>query len=120
VLLTFEGLADQQAVGDYYNGGAGGNFGVSFSSNALAINEFNQNEGMIPSPPNGVFFLSGAAATLNNAAGFTDGFSFLYSAPFFPGVINVYSGLNGTGTLLANIESSDHDEWSRSARLHEP
>jgi len=40
---------------------------------------------------------------MNVAAGFTTGFSFYYSAASFPGVVDVYDGLNGSGTLLATL-----------------
>lgn len=35
VVLDFEGVGNNAAIGNYYNGGAGGNLGVTFSSNAL-------------------------------------------------------------------------------------
>jgi len=61
-----------------------------------------------PSPNTVLFFLNNNAqnnnaATLNDANGFTTGFSFYYSAINDPGFINVYSGLNDTGTLLATL-----------------
>ncbi len=37
------------------------------------------------------------------AAGFTTGFSFNYTAVNVPGSVSVYSGLDGTGTLLATL-----------------
>jgi hypothetical protein len=40
---------------------------------------------------------------MNVAAGFDTGFSFFYAAPFFSGSVDVYDGLNGTGTLLASL-----------------
>jgi hypothetical protein len=40
---------------------------------------------------------------MNVAAGFDTGFSFYYSAAFNSAFVNVYSGLNGTGTLLATL-----------------
>jgi hypothetical protein len=106
VLLTFEGLTNQQSVGSFYNGGAGGNLGVVFSPNAIVADQtdLSINTFLTPSPNNSLFFLTGAAATLNYAAGFTEGFSFYYSAAFNPGFINVYSGLDGTGTLLARLD----------------
>ncbi len=48
------------------------------------------------------FFLSGAADTLDEAGGFTTGFSFYYSSSE-PGSVTVWSGLDGTGTLLASV-----------------
>ena len=38
------------------------------------------------------------------AAGFDTGFSFYYSAPVYGGSITVYSGLDGTGTILATLD----------------
>lgn len=40
---------------------------------------------------------------MNVAAGFTTGFSFNYTAINVGGTVNVWSGLNGTGTLLASL-----------------
>src|SRR5690242_12062848 len=45
-LLTFSGLKDMEAVGNFYSGGTnmsgfmGPNFGITFSSNALAITSY--------------------------------------------------------------------------------
>ena len=113
--LTFEGLKDQEAVESYYNGGSGSlgstggaNHGVTFSSNALAIIRGNAggngNFGDEPSPNTVLYFLTGNAATLNYAAGFTTGFSFYYSAAFQPGSIGVFDGVDGTGNLLATLD----------------
>jgi hypothetical protein len=40
---------------------------------------------------------------MNVAAGFNTGFSFFYLAVDNPGLINVYDGLDGTGTVLATL-----------------
>jgi hypothetical protein len=40
---------------------------------------------------------------MNDPAGFTTGFSLFYSAINQPGSLSVFSGLNGTGTLLATL-----------------
>ncbi|MCU0781933.1 MAG: hypothetical protein MUF04_12640 [Akkermansiaceae bacterium] len=114
-VLTFEGLGNNEAISNYYNGGLGGNgsgpgpnYGVTFSSNALALIDADApggtgNFGGEPSPSTTMYFLSGAAATLNYAAGFTTGFSFFYTAINQPGFINVYDDVNGTGNLLASL-----------------
>jgi PEP-CTERM motif len=113
-VLTFEGLQDLEPVNEYYNGGLGGsgsgpgpNFGVSFSGNSLAIIDADAggsgNFGGEPTPDTILFFLTGTAI-MNVAAGFTDGFSFYYSAINNPGFITVYDGLNGTGNVLANLD----------------
>lgn len=116
-VLTFEGLADFESVGGFYNGqqanggigsGPGPNFGITFSSNALALIDADAggsgNFGGEPSPSTGLFFLEGAAATLNMAAGFDTGFSFYYAAINVPGSIQVWDGLDGTGNLLATLD----------------
>ena len=37
IQLTFEGLGDNEVIGNYYNGGAGGNLGVTFGTTALGL-----------------------------------------------------------------------------------
>jgi hypothetical protein len=116
IVLNFAGLGYQESVDNYYNGGTGGNgsgpgpnYGISFTSNGIACPGAPAspacNSAMIPGGPGAqlLFFLSGPAATMNVAAGFTTGFAFDYSAVNNPGVINVWSGLNDTGTLLATL-----------------
>ena len=111
ILLDFEGLKDSEQILDFYNGGTGSlgssgtNYGVSFSTNSLAITESGpgSNLGGLPTPETGSFFLGGSANTMNVAGGFDTGLSFYYSAPLSPGFVNIYDGLDGTGTLLATI-----------------
>ncbi len=110
ITLDFEGIAignATTAIGDFYNGGAGGDLGISFSDNALALVDSDAggtgNFGNEPSPDTVLFFLTGAAATLNYSAGFTTGFSFFYSAINNSGSISVYDGLNATGNILATL-----------------
>jgi hypothetical protein len=114
ITLTFEGLGNEESVDNYYNGGLGGsgsgpgpNDGIVFSSNSLALIEDNHggngNEGEEPAGDTGLFFLSGGADTMDVAGGFTTGFSFFYSAPYDAGSITVYSGLDGTGSVLATL-----------------
>jgi hypothetical protein len=112
-VLTFEGLKDQEPVNNFYAGGTGGqgsgpggNFGITFTPTSLAIIEAAQggsgNFSGEPSPKTILFFLTGSAV-MNVASGFTTGFSFYYSAVNQPGVVNVWSGPNATGTLLATL-----------------
>jgi hypothetical protein len=89
--------------------GPGPNYGITFASNALALTSENQGGGgnftNEPSSPNVMFFLTGSGDVMNVPAGITKGFSFYYSgnSEFGNGVVDVYSGLNGTGTLLASF-----------------
>jgi hypothetical protein len=113
IVLDFEGLKDTEQVLNFYNGGTGSlgssgfNYGVSFSTNSLAIveNAPGSNVAKLPSGVTGLFFLSNSAApiTMNVAGGFNTRLSFFYSAPFFGGVVTVYDGLNATGNLLASL-----------------
>ena len=113
ITLTFEGLQNLEPVNNFYNGGTGGlgsgpgtNFGISFTSDSLAIIEDDKggtgNFADEPSADTILFFLTGAGDTMNVASGFDTGFSFFYSATSV-GSVNVYSGLNGTGTLLQTL-----------------
>jgi hypothetical protein len=113
IVLTFEGLQDQEAVQNFYNGGTGSlgssgpNYGISFGPNALAGIDSDAggtgNFGGEPSPSTVLGFLSGSALLNAPAGGFTTGFSFYYSSPFFTGTVNIYDGANATGNLLASI-----------------
>jgi hypothetical protein len=105
--LTFDGLQQEEQILNYYNGGLGGlgsgpgpNDGVIFSSSALALNSGNY--GNNPSPPGVLFWLSSPTPIMDVPAGFNTGFSFYYAA-YVAGSISLYSGLDGTGTLLATL-----------------
>jgi PEP-CTERM motif len=111
-VLTFEGIAvgpAQTPIGNFYNGGSGPNLGIEFFGNALAINSSVGNCGgsgnfaLQPSGCGVLFFLTSSSTGMNRAAGFTTGFSLFYSAANNPGSLQVWSGLNGTGTLLASL-----------------
>jgi VPDSG-CTERM motif len=114
VVLTFEGLQDNEPINNYYNGGTGGfgsgpgpNYGINFTSDSLAlISTAGGGTGNFSGNPSGdtiMYFLTGAD-TMNVAAGFTTGFSFFYACQVgFTGSVDVYSGLNGTGSLLGTL-----------------
>jgi len=111
--LTFVGLQDQEPILNYYNGGSGGfgsgpgpNYGITFGADSLAIISTDDGgTGSFNGAPYDTiaFFLSGSGDIMNVASGFTTGFSFYCSAPDVPGSVMVWSGLNGTGTELADI-----------------
>ncbi len=115
-VLTFEGITTGVAsvpIGNYYNGSGGPNYGITFSDNATTLclntatrscsNTSRGGRGDPASQGYAMFFQQGANAYMNRAAGFTNGFSFFYSDVAGTGGFNVYSGLNGTGTLLASL-----------------
>lgn len=124
VVLNFEGVnstypSGYAYVNNFYNGGtssdgtSGTNYGVSFSSNAqaiclntLGVTCSNTSRGGLGDPTSqlgALFFLSGSQTFMNLSSGFTTGFSFYYTAPYYAGSISVYDGLDGTGTLLATL-----------------
>lgn len=124
VVLDFEGVnatypSGFAQVSGFYNGGtssdgtSGTNYGIEFTSNALAIclntpGVYCSNTsrgGLAPGSELGaLFWLDGPETYMNVAAGFDTGFSFYYAAPNTPGAIRVYDGLNGTGNLLATLD----------------
>ena len=103
IVLDFEGIPSDTAIGNYYNGAGGPNYGITFSGNSLALSAGNYDNN--PTPPNILYYLSGGAATMNVASGFNTGFSFYYAASQ-GGTVNVYDGLNATGNVLASVNLS--------------
>jgi hypothetical protein len=117
VVLDFEGVGDFNPVGDYYNGGGGTNYGVSFSEATLALVDADAGgSGNFANEPTGdtvMFFLDANSAILNYGAGFTTGFSFFYSSST-AATVTVYDGENGTGNVLGtlNLEAQGFDNCS--------
>jgi hypothetical protein len=117
ITLDFDALdgAANEGPATYYAGGSGSagttggpDYGISFSANTITgcsqpNSCANTNSALPPSNPNIIFFLSGGASTMDVAGGFTTGFSFYYAAPVTGGSINVWSGLDDTGTLLTTL-----------------
>jgi PEP-CTERM motif len=106
VVLTFEGVGNFVTVGNFYNGGGGGNLGVVFGSGSLALTPLPGGNGDFTNAPSGdtiLFFLPGTGDVMNVSAGFNTGFSFFYTAATAPGSITLWSGLDGTGALLATL-----------------
>tara|TARA_B100001105_G_scaffold217893_1_gene184021 strand:- start:197 stop:835 length:639 start_codon:yes stop_codon:yes gene_type:complete len=112
ITLTFEGVGDYGTeVGEFYNGGTSGagnmgsNVGVSFTSPMLSLTNDVLGPYFSNAPSAGtVAFVQGGDAFVNVAAGFSGYLSFFYaSAAQLNNTVNVYSGLNGTGTLLGSM-----------------
>jgi hypothetical protein len=118
-LLTFAGLQNGQLIGNFYNG-AGlpttPNFGVTFSSNFYGLRSVSQGGGgNFSSTPfgNPAIFITGATGvpvtgSINVTNGFSTGINFFYTAAFQE-TATVWSGANGTGTVLATIALSAND-----------
>ena len=112
--LTFEGLQNEEEILSYYNGGLGSDgsgpgpsYGITFTSDALALIAGSAPGGTgnfsgEPSPVTAMFFLSGTGPTMNDPGGFTSLY-FYYSNTTYTGDVTIWSGLNGSGTELANI-----------------
>ena len=106
--LTFEGVGNNNAVGNFYNtGGAGTDYGVEFVGNTLGLVAYSAggwgNFTNAPSMPTVMFWRDGPATTMNVAAGFRDGFATYYSSIDTAGSISIWSGLDGTGSILATL-----------------
>ena len=116
--MTFEGLQSQEPVQDYYNGGLGGfgtgpgpSFGVTFSTNADAFIRTDPFPGD-PSPPTILLLADfsnpfGAGypltMTMDVAAGFTQDLNFYDIAIGRVATVQIFSGLDGTGTMLSQL-----------------
>jgi hypothetical protein len=100
-VLNFEGIANLAPVGGFYS-----SLGYEFSPDTLALVDADAggsgNIANEPSGETGMFFLDSNNAILNVAAGFDTGFSFFYSSSV-AAAVTVWSGLDGTGTLLGEI-----------------
>lgn len=109
IVLDFEGVGDLNAVGNFYDGGAGTNYGVSFSPATLALVDADAggsgNFANEPSPNTVMFFLDSNNAILNFAAGFDTGFAFYYSSSVAT-TVTIYDGVGGTGNVLGTITLS--------------
>jgi hypothetical protein len=117
IVLNFAGLdgENEEQPLDYYNGGLGGlgsgpgpNFGITFGSDAISCNGGADGHCDTDQIPGGagaqvVFFLTGDGDIMDKPSGFDTGFSFFYSAVAEPGEVTVWSGLDGTGTMLADL-----------------
>jgi hypothetical protein len=117
-LLSFAQLKDMTPVGDFYNGGGLSitpNYGITFSSNFLGLQsvsrggsgEFAAGPGTLWAPNTAAIFVNGAAGSMvtgvmNATKGFSSGIQFFYTAGFSQ-TVTLWSGANGTGTVLATI-----------------
>ncbi len=111
VKLDFEQTAGYvTSIQEFYNGGSnslgqtGPSLGVSFTGAAAALSndELGPYFSNAPSPI-GVMFALDTTATMNVANGFVGRLTFSYSSRDNAlDAVNIYSGLNGSGTLLAS------------------
>ncbi len=116
--LDFGGLKNNEEVLSYYDGGFGSlgsgpgpNYGITFTPTFLAI------QAVPPYGPDRVGLLNGASAIMDVSGGFTAVFSFYYEAADNSGLVTLWSGLDGTGTLLASIPLSQAFPWTPEGAL---
>lgn len=126
--LTFQGVnatstQSGNEVLNYYNGGISGvgttggtalDFGIGFGTGGVAdsVLASSANFTADPSGSNDVLFfkptgVSAANDAMNVAGGFTS-LSFSYSSQAAADTVSLYSGINGTGNLLATISLGDN------------
>jgi len=123
-LLNFQGLGDLKSIANFYNGaGLPGtpNYGVTFSSDFMGLRSYaNGGSGNFAPTPVGTpaVFISGgqtgsaAMGVMNVTNGFSAGINFFYSAGFAPNqneTVTIWSGANGTGTVLATIALANNN-----------
>jgi hypothetical protein len=113
-LLNFIGLQSGQPVGTFYDGsGTAGtpNYGIFFSSNFIGLrpSSLNLGAGSLGPDPNSTPYIYISNSTLpgvmNVENGFTSGLNFFY-ASLANETVTVWSGINGTGTVLASMTLS--------------
>jgi hypothetical protein len=127
-LLTFEGLYNNEQIGNYYNGGIGQwsgpgpNYGITFGSNSLAIISHALDpygSGYFSGNPSGktcLYFLNLPGIVMNVAAGYQNDLSFYYASAVYTANVTVYSGLDGTGSVLASLSlppKSSYNTWTQ-------
>lgn len=104
--LTFEGAGDLQDVGDFYNGGPGGNYGVSFvGADSWISSSAEGGSANFANAPSGVTAIAlreFPSFTMNVYNGFVGMLTFFYASPYVSASIAIYAGLNGSGELLAS------------------
>lgn len=123
IVMNFDDMPNAtngEFVGNFYNGGCGSaysgglvdcsgpNYGVVWTGGAVAGGApagLFSNTSNEPSGPNvmGPVSGSGTDSFMNVAGGFDTGFSFYYAAAYQGGTITVYSGLDGSGSVLATL-----------------
>lgn len=111
VTLDFEGAVGYvNPIADFYNGGTDGagnrgpNLGVSFTDAVVGVSNDANFTYYTNAPTMGTVMMAfDKTATMNVARGFTDQLTFWYaSSATTLDAVNIYSGLNSTGTLLAS------------------
>jgi PEP-CTERM motif len=127
VQIDFETPTSFASIASFYAGGSDGagasgpNLGVRFSDEALALQNDATGTYFSNAPsPLGVMTPVGASAVMDVAQGFV-GLSFFYSSlEAAADAVEIWSGLGGTGTLLATLSLANNAQagCSDSALCH--
>jgi hypothetical protein len=111
ITIDFEGAVGYvNPIADFYNGGTDGagnmgpNLGVSFTDAAVGLSNDANFTYYSNAPTSGTVMAAfDTSATMNVASGFSGQLTFWYaSSATTLDAVNIYSDLNGTGTLLAS------------------
>ena len=111
--LDFGGFQNGEEVLSYYDrgfgslgSGPGPDFGITFTSSFLAI------MAVPPYGPDRVGELTGLFAVMNVEGGFTNFLSFYYEAQDNSGLVMIFSGFDGTGSMLASFPLTAATNWT--------
>jgi hypothetical protein len=111
--LDFGGLKNNEQVLTFYDGGIGSlgsgpgpNYGITFTPSFVAVSA------VPPYGPSFVGQLNGPSAIMDVSGGFNLLFSFYYEAADNSGSVALWSGLNGTGVMLADIPLTASATWN--------
>lgn len=103
-LLDFNALQVGEEVQSYYNGGLGSmgtgpgpNLGITFTADFVTVADG------VFGPPLRAEGLTAGSGTMDLAAGFSGPFSFYYENSGTEGMVNLYSGLDGSGSLVGTL-----------------
>jgi hypothetical protein len=104
-VVDFEDVPSFSSIGDFY----GASLGVTFGGDALGLSNDALGPYFSNAPsPLGVMTAVGADSAMNFAAGFTSLAFWYSSADATAGAVQVWSGANGTGSLLGAFDLSNN------------
>jgi hypothetical protein len=114
--LDFSGVTSTASVNDFYNGGtdsagaSGTNYGVSFTGSVLGLTNDADFTYFTGGPGNSAIYVNpnDVAGVMNIASGFSGVLDLSYSS-LGSTTINIWSGLNGTGTEQTFTLASNDD-----------
>jgi Bacterial Ig-like domain (group 3) len=126
-LVSFSGLKNLEFINQFYDGGMGSlgsgpgpNYGLQFTANAQTIISASKGgSGNFIGNPGGypvMFFQTGTNVTMTATNGVQTALWFYYSA-LQTGSATVYTGPNGTGTILAHVSLPPNNSGCNTYKL---